>query len=130
MPKKENLASKPNRASNAEINQALIDNFITLQKVLTNLTLKFEELSNNIEKLLNVFEITAKNFAEKTKDINLNQRESDKDLIEKLNSLLDQNKTISKGILMMEEKVRSRMSPQPFQVEPRFPSKPRPLPRN
>lgn len=120
MPKKE-----PKKPTSAEVNQALIENFITLQKVLTNLTLKFEELSTNIEKLLSIFEITAKNFAEKQSKVSMG---SDKEFLKKLDDLLDQNKTISKGILMMEEKVRNRMNPQPIQVEPRFPSKPRPLP--
>ncbi len=34
----------------AEIEEALIVNFVTLQKVLTNLSLKFEDLSINISR--------------------------------------------------------------------------------
>ncbi|WP_289085331.1 hypothetical protein, partial [uncultured Sulfitobacter sp.] len=33
--------------SRSEIDQALLDNFINLQKVLTNLSMRFDELSNN-----------------------------------------------------------------------------------
>jgi len=124
MPKKK---SGPKKPTNAEVNQALMENFITLQKVLTNLSLKFEDLSKNIEKLLNVFEITAKNFTEKQFPTNT---ESDKEFLKKLDDLLDQNKTISKGILMMEEKVKSRMSPEPNQTSSRFQPRLRPLPRN
>jgi len=118
------------KISKTEIDQALLNNFINLQKVLTNLTLKFEGLSTNIEKLLQLFEISAKSFAENNQNINLtNEKESDKDFLKKLDSLLDQNKTISKGILMMEEKIRNKNNP--FQQESRFgmPYKPRPLPK-
>ena len=64
MTKKEGNITKK-KLSKSEIDQALIDNFINLQRVLTNLTIKFDELSSNISKLLNLFEISAKNFAEK-----------------------------------------------------------------
>ena len=40
-------------------------NFISLQKVLTNLSGRFDELSDNMSKLLQLFEISAKTFAEK-----------------------------------------------------------------
>ncbi len=100
-----------------EINQALIDNFIQLQKVLTNLSLKFDELSSNISRLLQLFELSAKNFAEKSDG----KSSVDHDFLKKLDALLDQNKVISKGIMMMEEKVRNRMEPNIM--------KPRPVPK-
>ena len=122
-----------------DMEQALIDNFINLQRVLTNLSVKFDELSGNIQKLLQLFEISAKSFAEKHPGKeNEKQAEVDKEYLKKLDSLLDQNKTIAKGIMMMEEKVKGRMEnpPQstPFQQpEPddRFKGmfKSKPLPR-
>jgi len=138
MPKKEKSTEKekkPKRnakattkVSDMHINKALIDNFINLQKVMTNLAVKFDDLSNNIEKLLNLFEISAKDIASRNSNVNENQRESDNDFLQKLDSLLDQNKTISKGIMMMEERVRNRAHAP--MGEPRFPSRPRPLPRH
>jgi len=138
---KEEIEKKSKKTSKrsmtkAEMEQALIDNFISLQKVLTNLTVKFDNLAGNIEKLLQLFEISAKSFAGKygggagEKDLK-EQREVDKAFISKLDSLLDQNKAISKGILMMEERVRNRMSPSIVKEErePRFPVKTKPLPR-
>jgi len=121
MPKKE-------ISKNTEMNKALIDNFINLQKVMTNLAVKFDELSRNIEKLLQLFEISAKSFAEKNLNIDDKQRESDTDLLKKLDSLLDQNKTISKGITMMEERIRNRPNSPPTEGA-RFTSRPRPIPR-
>jgi len=90
--------------SRSNIDQALIDNFVNLQKVLTNLTVKFDELSGNISKLLQLFELSAKSFADKP----LKQSDVDGEFLKKLDSLLDQNKVISKGIMLMEDKIRTR----------------------
>lgn len=100
-----------------EIDQALLDNFINLQRVLTNLAVKFDDLSNNISKLLQLFELAAKSFADK----HGNQSAIDQELLKKLDSLLGENKTISKGITLMEERIRGRSPSQitnPLQREP------------
>jgi len=98
------------KINKSEIDQALLDNFINLQKVLTNLSVRFEELSNNISKLLQLFEISAKSFTEKP---GKPAPGVDKEFLEKLDSLLEQNKVISKGIMMMEDRVRGRMTGKP-----------------
>ncbi len=104
-----------------EIEQALIDNFINLQKVMTNLSVKFDELSTNISRLLQLFEISAKTFAERYSTQEPAQDNVvDSELINKLNSLLDQNKTISKGIMLIEEKLRDKNmqeQPQPYSYQ-------------
>ena len=105
--KSEKSSSKQKAMSKAELEQVLLNNFVNLQKVLTNLSIKFEDLSNNISKLLQLFEISAKNFAEKYSG-EPGQTSSDKEFLKKLDSLLEQNKTIAKGIMLMEEKVRQR----------------------
>jgi hypothetical protein len=111
MPKKDGKLSK------AEVEQALVDNFINLQKVLTNLSIKFDELSTNISKLLQLFEISAKSFTEKVDLTEGITNKSDKEFLNKLDSLLDQNKTIAKGIMMMEEKIRQRTNPPQMQQQ-------------
>ena len=120
---------KKTSASRSEIDTAMLENFVHLQKVLTNLALKFDQLSSNISRLLELFELSAKNFAEKA----VEKGSVDQEFLKKLDALLDQNKTISKGIMMMEEKVRGRMenappasSPQP---QPNMMYKSRPAPR-
>ncbi len=92
------------KLSREEIDSALVDNFIKLQRVLTNLSVKFEELSNNISRLLELFEISAKSLVDK----GVKTGEVDQEFLKKLDSLLEQNKLISKGIMLMEEKVRNR----------------------
>jgi hypothetical protein len=109
MVKKEGT-SKKKIMNKEELEQVLIDNFINLQRVLTNLSVRFEELSGNISKLLQLFEISARNFAEKYSEDGKKLSDSDRDFLRKLDSLLDQNKTIARGIMMMEEKIREKNS--------------------
>ena len=118
--KKEVKSKKSN--SRSDIDQALIDNFVNLQKVLTNLAAKFEDLSGNISKLLQLFELSAKSFADKP----LKQSDIDSEFLKKLDSLLDQNKVISKGIMLMEDKIRTRAN-VPREQNPRFRGVTRPL---
>jgi len=101
-----------------KLNQILIENFVSLQKAMTNLAIRFETMSEQISKLLNLFEISAKSFSERTGNVG---PESEKDLefLSKLDKLLEQNKVIAKGITLMEEKVRERTT-MPARPEPRF----------
>jgi predicted RNase H-like nuclease (RuvC/YqgF family) len=99
-----------------EMDQALLDNFVNLQKVLTNMTGKFEQLSNNLSKLLQLFELSAKSFAGKPDKVS----GVDEDFLKKLDSLLEQNKLISKGITMMEERVRGRTAMPSRPLRPTF----------
>jgi len=95
---------KKAKKSNAKIDKMLIDNFVALQRVLTNLAVKLEGLTDQITKLLNLFEISAKSFAQKYEKYG-GPRE-DREFINKLNTLLEQNKTIAKGLVLIEERLR------------------------
>lgn len=99
-----NPKPKKKKMSASQREELLIENFVGLQHAMTNLSIKFEKLSDNMIKLLQVFEESAKNYLGGTKS-------NDEDLIKKINSLLDQNKTIAKGLVLMEEKVRNRAEP-------------------
>lgn len=106
-PHKKKLSAK-------EREELLIENFVGLQKAMINLSMKFENLSDNMSKLLNIFEMSAKDYL-----VNKGRAtpEVDKDLLNKINSLLEQNKTIAKGLVMIEEKVRNKDSPQQVQQQ-------------
>ncbi len=109
--------------SKKEIEKMLIENFVNLQKVLTNLAVKFESLSDQISKLLQLFEISAKSFVEKHSPES-GEKEKDREFLEKLDKLLDQNKTIAKGLTLMEEKLRERIYGSQLDIEkerPRYP---------
>jgi len=92
----------------------LIENFVGLQKAMTNLSMKFESLSDQLSQLLKVFELSAKNIVE---DGPVDYKE----LTRKIDSLLEQNKTIAQGLVLLEGKF-NQGSPGGF-------SRPRPLPR-
>jgi len=93
------------RLTKAELEKMLIDNFVNLQKVLTNLSIKFEALSDNISKLLQLFELSAKSLAEKQGG-EASFPPKDQELMNKLEVLLDQNKTLAKGLTLIESKLR------------------------
>jgi len=123
MIEKTGTSNKKKILKKQEIQEILINNFTNLQKVLTNLSIKFDELSTNLSRLLQLFEISAKNFAEKYSDkkpeeVTEKSQQTDKEYLKKLDSLLDQNKTIAKGIMLMEERIRKRDAPQSFKEEP------------
>jgi len=104
--KTDKTSATTKKLTKAELDKTLIENFVNLQKVLTNLAVKFESLSDQISKLLQLFEISAKSFTEKHAG---GDKEKDKEFLNKLDTLLDQNKTIAKGLTLMEEKLRERI---------------------
>lgn len=115
------VKEKKKRLTAREREELLIGNFIELQKVMTNLSIKFENLSDNISKLLTVFELSARDYLSNKQ----NKSQTDKDLLDKVNVLLDQNKTIAKGIVMIDDKVKTKMNqpmpiPQPQQSVQQF----------
>jgi len=98
------------KISKTNMERVLVENFISLQKVLTNLSIKFDNLSDQISKLLELFEISAKSLAEK--DIDLGGKK-EKEILERLNSIQEQNKTIAEGLTGLYDK----FSPQNLQQQ-------------
>jgi len=86
----------------AQTEKILIENFIALQRVITNLSIKFDKLTNQISSLLELFEVSAKTLAEKDFDVKKENRDN-KQLIEKIDSLLEQNRTIARGVALIHE---------------------------
>ncbi|MCK9567996.1 hypothetical protein M0R72_03510 [Candidatus Pacearchaeota archaeon] len=102
-PKKKKTTKRKRRKTttpkkNIHVEKALIENFVSLQKVMTNMAIKFDSLSEQISKLLELFEISAKTLAEKGYSM------EDRKVAEKLDNLLDQNKIIAKGIALLHER--------------------------
>jgi len=98
----------PNESNTEKI---LIENFVSLQKVMTNLSIKFDNLTKQISKLLELFEISAKALAEK--DFDLEKPGKDKKIIEKIDNLLNQNKIIAQGLTLMHEKIPEQKTNYP-----------------
>ncbi len=112
MAKKKEVVKKKVSQDSESVEQVLIENFVSLQKVMTNLAVKFESLSTQISKLLELFEISAKSLAEKDFSI------GEKEVSQKLDNLLEQNKIIARGITLLHE-MNQPEEQQPAQIPPR-----------
>ncbi len=86
------------------VEKILVENFVSLQKVMTNLSVKFDALTTQISKLLELFEISAKSLAEKNVETMKAQGET-KEILKKMDNLLDQNKIIARGLTLVHEKM-------------------------
>lgn len=91
-------------ASDKKIYDALVENFISLQKVMVNLSVKFDGLSSQISKLLELFEISAKALAEKDFST-APEGKGNKEVLDKMNEIMEQNKIIARGLTLMHDKI-------------------------
>ncbi len=88
------------------LEQKLLENIVELQKIHTHLVEKFDKLSEQLAGLLGLFEVAARSFSEHP----ANQvAEKDKEFLDKVDKLLEQNKTIARGLTLVEERIRERM---------------------
>lgn len=115
------------------LEERIIHNLVELQKVHTDLSEKFSKLATQMEQLLTLFEVSARAFA---KQANIQGIEKDKEFLDKIDKLLDQNKLIAKGLTLMEGKMRERLygsENTPANTQQSAPARqfdvPRPLPR-
>lgn len=97
-----------------KVEKILVENFVSLQKVMTNLSVKFDNLTNQISKLLELFEISAKALAEKEFDLGKGDKDNKK-IIEKIDNLAEQNKIIAKGLTLLHEPGFGQAPPVPVQ---------------
>ena len=87
--------------SNVVVVRALIDNSIALQKVLTDLAIGMKSLSEEMSQLLAVFKEASKSISDEKTSNAIHENEL-KSIDEKVDHLIDQNKTIAKGLVLME----------------------------
>ena len=114
------------RASPRDIHveKILIENFVSLQKVMTGLSIKFDSLTTQISKLLELFEISAKSLAEKNIE-DVKAQDETKQILNKVDSLLDQNKIIARGLTLVHEKMQgTEQEEESFEPEPPIPRRP------
>ncbi len=107
------------------VEKILVENFVSLQKVMTNLSLKFDNLAGQISKLLELFELSAKSLAEKDFELDRSNKDNRK-IMEKIEGILDQNRTIARGLTLMNEKIEESIMSQDI-VEPLPPIMPTPM---
>ncbi|MEK6844130.1 MAG: hypothetical protein AABX83_01760 [Nanoarchaeota archaeon] len=100
MPKKRAVTQRE-----SQIEDKVVENMVKLQKIHTDLAEKFDKLAKEISSLLSLFELAAKSFS---KSPTIKTTETDKEFLDKIDKLLEQNKTIAKGLTLMEEQIRKK----------------------
>jgi hypothetical protein len=83
----------------ADLKSALVENELSLQKKTVELINTFNILSQRIDKFLGVFEKAASR---------IERGEIEEPLAKKLEALIEQNKTIARGLLLLERYVREK----------------------
>ena len=97
--------SQGSSESHNKLAEKLIENSVMLQKKDAELMHSVKELVAKIDKMLSVFEEASKHVMEVSEDKKISE------LTDKLEELLEQNKTIAKGLIMLEQYVRKRAPP-------------------
>jgi len=118
---KKKRARVPTRSEKME--KILIENFVSLQKVMTNLSEKFDKLAKQSSELLNLFEESARIVIKR--DFQLPKDGGDKKDIKevesKLNTLLEQNKIIAKGLTLIHETAKNPKINYSIGTNPKIP---------
>jgi len=110
--KKKVLKKKTVSGNNVE--KILVENFVSLQNVMTNLSINFNELSNKISKLLELFEVSAQAMAKK--EINFTKPMDEEKIMSKLDGLAEQNKVIARGLTLIHEKNTQVQPPKQMSI--------------
>lgn len=123
MPKK---SETPATGGRQDITSVVVSNLVELQKVHVSLIEKFDRLSRQMSELLTLFENAARSFAQHPAN---QASDKDKEFLDKIDRLLDQNKTIAKGLTMMEDRMKERIYGQDNTREEEAPIATKPLPK-
>lgn len=96
--KKSSNVSRVHSRSNSE--KMLMENFVALQKIMVDLSSNFEILNKKLTSLLTLFEDSAKTLVKRDLDFG---KKDDEEAMKKLDTLLEQNKLIAKGLTLMHD---------------------------
>ena len=88
------------------IDDALVENFVSLQRVMTNLAASLDNLSNRMSRLLDLFEASAKSLAEKDMEA---ERKND-EIKRRLDNLTEHNKVFAQGLTLLHERANPEIS--------------------
>lgn len=103
---KKKSVKKTKSLTKAEKDDLLIENFVSLQKAMTHLSLKFETLSDNLSRFLEVLEKSAKGYLSKASS----KDELSPEISKQVEYLIDQNKALAEGLLLIDDTLRKKDS--------------------
>ena len=90
------------KISSSQIMNELVECSIALQKKDVELISSMNKLTQRVDKLISIFEEASKHVMEVGDDKKIAE------LADKLEELLDQNKNLAKGLVMLEQYVRTK----------------------
>ena len=96
------MAQKSVVSHHEKLIEQLIENNLILQKKETELMVNVNNLVKRIDRMLNVFEEASKHVME------VGEEKKIIELADKLEELLNQNKNIAKGLIMLEQYVKTK----------------------
>jgi len=123
-PKEKKQSDKKDMNNKREIEEILVENFTSLQKVMTSLSEKFNELTKRIDQLLGLFEDSAKALVKK--DFTMDkENEMNIKVLSRMDEMLEQNKIIAKSLMMFFEQPDEKFEKRTTRKEEEFiPPKP------
>jgi hypothetical protein len=89
----------------------LLENSIALQKTLADLAVSLKELNKKVSSMLELFEAAGKTIKEKP-------GQKPAEFAEKIDLLLKQNKTIAKGLLLLERAFKEKEGGETGEIQP------------
>jgi uncharacterized coiled-coil DUF342 family protein len=120
MPRKTTKKSDSRSSSGSKVEHKLIESSIALQNKTAELLLemnklvkKMDESNTRIDTMVHIFEEAAQHI----------KSGLDEPIAKKLESLLEQNKTIARGLILLERYVKEKTGTETF-------SSPKPLPKS
>lgn len=100
------------RVSNTALIDKLIENNLVLQHKIADLVASMKDLSAKINDMLNLFKEAGEN---------IKTGKYEDPLVNKLDDLLEQNRNIAKGLLMLEQYIREKQALFPGKPFPKMP---------
>jgi len=107
--KKKKTVSK--RTSKQDVINQLIANNVALQQKMVNLMGSMHNLSNRMDKLVGIFQKAAES---------LEKGEAKEPMHAKLSELLEQNKKLAQGLVLLEDFVKKRGTISPLNLKNEF----------
>ena len=92
----------------------LVENSVALQKVLTDVALSLNQLTKELRQLLDMFKEAGKTLGE-DKASQAVAHEDQKAVADKLDTLMDQNRTIARGLVLLESSMKEKDRPKEYQ---------------
>jgi len=108
------------KSNTKTVESVLIQNSVDMQRIMSKLIEKFDQLSTKIEDLLELFEDSAKILVKKEMESGKTDHLS-KEILEKINKLADQNRVIARGLTLIHEPKESDFPKKDFIPRPNMP---------